>query len=142
MLDLGTNNKDLLRDSQYIGWRHERIKGEQYDAFIAEFVKAVKERYPSVLLQWEDFASADAERLLKSYQNELCTFNDDIQGTAAVTTGAILAAVAATNTRLDEQRFVMLGTGSAGTGITHQLLRTMVASGMDESAARKCFLPH
>ena len=139
MLDLGTNNKDLLRDSQYIGWRHERIKGEQYDAFIAEFVKAVKERYPSVLLQWEDFASADAERLLKSYQNELCTFNDDIQGTAAVTTGAILAAVAATNTRLDEQRFVMLGTGSAGTGITHQLLRTMVASGMDESAARKCF---
>ena len=139
MLDLGTDNQDLLNDSQYIGWRHERIKGDQYDAFIAEFVKAVKVRYPNVLLQWEDFASADAERLLESYRNELCTFNDDIQGTAAVTTGAILAAVAATKTRLDEQRFVMLGTGSAGTGITHQLLRTMVASGMDESAARKCF---
>ncbi len=139
MLDLGTSNQDLLRDPQYMGWRHERIKGEQYDAFIAEFVKAVKLRYPNVLLQWEDFASSDAERLLKSYRNELCTFNDDIQGTAAVTTGAILAAVAATKTRLEEQRFVMLGTGSAGTGITHQLLRTMVASGMDESVARKCF---
>ena len=139
MLDLGTDNQDLLSDSQYIGWRHERIKGDQYDAFIAEFVKAIKVRYPRVLLQWEDFASSDAERLLESYRNELCTFNDDIQGTAAVTTGAILAAVAATKTRLEEQRFVMLGTGSAGTGITHQLLRTMVASGMDELAARKCF---
>jgi len=139
MLDLGTDNKELLSDPQYIGWRHERIKGEQYDAFIAEFVAAVKLRYPNVLLQWEDFASADAERLLHAYQNELCTFNDDIQGTAAVTTGAILAAVAATSRRLDEQSFVMLGTGSAGTGITHQLLQTMVASGMDESEARKCF---
>ena len=139
MLDLGTDNHELLSDPQYIGWRHERIKGDQYDSFIAEFVQAVKMRYPNVLLQWEDFASADAERLLKYYRNELCTFNDDIQGTAAVTTGAILAAISATNRSLEEQRFVMLGTGSAGTGITRQLLRTMVASGMDESAARSRF---
>ncbi len=139
MLDLGTDNHELLSDPQYIGWRHERIKGDQYDSFIAEFVQAVKMRYPNVLLQWEDFASADAERLLKYYRNELCTFNDDIQGTAAVTTGAILAAIAATNRSFEEQRFVILGTGSAGTGITRQLLRTMVASGMDESAARSRF---
>ncbi|MDA7936824.1 NAD-dependent malic enzyme [bacterium] len=139
MLDLGTDNHELLSDPQYIGWRHERIKGDQYESFIAEFVQAVKMRYPNVLLQWEDFASADAERLLKYYRNELCTFNDDIQGTAAVTTGAILAAIAATNRSFEEQRFVILGTGSAGTGITRQLLRTMVASGMDESAARSRF---
>ncbi len=139
MLDLGTGNQERLSDPQYIGWRHERIKGDQYDSFMAEFVRAVKMRYPNVLLQWEDFASADAERLLRAYRDELCTFNDDIQGTAAVTTGAILAAVAATNTRLDEQRFLMLGTGSAGTGITQQLLQTMVASGVDESAARRRF---
>lgn len=139
MLDLGTSNQGLLDDPQYIGWRHERIKGEEYEAFILKFVNAVKLRYPNVLLQWEDFASADATRLLGAYQNELCTFNDDIQGTAAVTTGAILAAIAATKTRLDEQRFVILGTGSAGTGVTHQLLRTMVSSGLDESEARKRF---
>ena len=139
MLDLGTGNQERLSDPQYIGWRHERIKGEKYDSFMAAFVRAVKMRYPNVLLQWEDFASADAERLLRAYRDELCTFNDDIQGTAAVTTGAILAAVAATNKRLDEQRFLMLGTGSAGTGIAQQLLQTMVASGMGEFAARRSF---
>ena len=107
--------------------------------FIGKFVQAVVQRFPDVLLQWEDFASVDAERLLSRYQNQLCTFNDDIQGTAAVTTGAILAAVGATNTRLEEQRFLMLGTGSAGTGITQQLLQAMITEGMDESTARKCF---
>jgi malate dehydrogenase (oxaloacetate-decarboxylating) len=97
------------------------------------------QRFPNVLLQWEDFASVDAERLLCRYQNQLCTFNDDIQGTAAVTTGAILAAIAATGTSWGEQRILMLGTGSAGTGITQQLLQAMIAEGIDESAARKCF---
>ncbi len=139
MLDLGTNNPERLNDPQYIGWRHERIKGEGYDAFIEEFVRAVMQRFPNVLLQWEDFASVDAERLLCRYQNQLCTFNDDIQGTAAVTTGAILAAIAATGTSWGEQRILMLGTGSAGTGITQQLLQAMIAEGIDESAARKCF---
>lgn len=139
MLDLGTNNPDRLKDPQYIGWRHERIKGEEYDLFIEKFVQAVVQRFPDVLLQWEDFASVDAERLLSRYQNQLCTFNDDIQGTAAVTTGTILAAVGATNTKLEEQRFLMLGTGSAGTGITQQLLQAMIAEGMEESTARECF---
>ena len=139
MLDLGTNNPERLNDPQYIGWRHERIKGEEYDSFIEEFVRAVMQRFPNVLLQWEDFASVDAERLLCRYQNQLCTFNDDIQGTAAVTTGAILAAIAATGTSWGEQRILMLGTGSAGTGITQQLLQAMIAEGIDESAARKCF---
>jgi len=139
MLDLGTNNPERLNDPQYIGWRHERIKGEEYDSFIEKFVRAVMQRFPNVLLQWEDFASVDAERLLCRYQNQLCTFNDDIQGTAAVTTGAILAAIAATGTSWGEQRILMLGTGSAGTGITQQLLQAMIAEGIDESAARKCF---
>ncbi|MGI9470405.1 MAG: oxaloacetate-decarboxylating malate dehydrogenase, partial [Rubripirellula sp.] len=102
-------------------------------------VQAVIKRFPDVLLQWEDFASVDAERLLHRYRDRLCTFNDDIQGTAAVTTGTILSAVAATGGELPEQRFVMLGAGSAGIGITQQLIQTMVSEGVDESEARKRF---
>ena len=139
LLDLGTNNPERLKDPQYIGWRHERIKGQEYDDFIESFVEAVTRRFPNVLLQWEDFASVDAERLLQRYRDRLCTFNDDIQGTAAVTTGTILAAIAATGGQLSEQRFAMLGAGSAGIGITQQLIRTMVAEGMEETAARERF---
>ncbi|MFK7778939.1 MAG: oxaloacetate-decarboxylating malate dehydrogenase, partial [Gimesia sp.] len=95
VLDLGTNNQERLDDPRYIGWRKNRIKGAEYDAFIAQFVTAVKKRFPDVLLQWEDFASVDAERILDKYRDDLCTFNDDIQGTAAVTTGTILAAISA-----------------------------------------------
>jgi malate dehydrogenase (oxaloacetate-decarboxylating) len=113
LLDLGTNNAERLKDPQYIGWRNERIKGDQYDEFVDKFVQAVEKRFPNVLLQWEDFASVDAERLLARYRDQLCTFNDDIQGTAAVTTGTILAAIAATGGQLCDQRFVMLGAGSA-----------------------------
>ena len=139
LLDLGTNNPERLQDPQYIGWRHERIKGPQYDDFVEQFVEAVTQRFPDVLLQWEDFASVDAERLLHRYRDRLCTFNDDIQGTAAVTTGTILSAVAATGGELPEQRFVMLGAGSAGIGITQQLIQAMVSEGVEESEARKRF---
>lgn len=139
VLDLGTNNQERINDPRYIGWRHERIKGQEYDDFVEVFVQAVMKRFPNVLLQWEDFASVDAQRLLARYRDRLCTFNDDIQGTAAVTTGTILAAIAATGGKLTDQRFVMLGAGSAGVGISEQLIRTMVRDGMSEADARQRF---
>lgn len=139
LLDLGTNNAERIDDPRYIGWRHERIKGQEYDDFIEQFVQAVMKRFPRVLLQWEDFASVDAERILAKYRDRLCTFNDDIQGTAAVTSGTILAAIEASGGKLAAQRFVMLGAGSAGVGISEQLVRTMVAGGMSEADARKHF---
>jgi malate dehydrogenase (oxaloacetate-decarboxylating) len=137
LLDLGTNNQERLEDPRYIGWRHERIKGAGYDDFVELFVQAVARRFPNVLLQWEDFASVDAERILARYRDRLCTFNDDIQGTAAVTTGTILAAVAAGGGKLSEQRIVMLGAGSAGVGISRQLIRAMVHAGISEDEAHR-----
>ncbi len=139
LLDLGTNNTERLDDPRYIGWRYHRIKEADYDNFVEQFVQAVIKRFPNVLLQWEDFASVDAERILKKYRDRLCTFNDDIQGTAAVTTGTLLAAVEAAGGTLEDQRVVMLGAGSAGVGISEQLIRTMVADGMSEAEARQRF---
>lgn len=139
VLDLGTNNQERLDDPRYIGWRENRIKGGEYDKFIDLFVTAVKKRFPNVLLQWEDFASVDAERILDRYRDDLCTFNDDIQGTAAVTTGTILAAIAAGGGELKDQNIVMLGAGSAGVGICLQLKQTMMAGGMSEPEARSHF---
>lgn len=139
LLDLGTNNQERLNDPMYIGWRHERIKGKEYDAFIESFVASVKRRFPDVLLQWEDFASVDAEPILERYRDQLCTFNDDIQGTAAVTTGTILAAVAAVGGDLADQRILMLGAGSAGFGICSQLKRTMLRQGLSEEQAQQRF---
>ena len=139
VLDVGTNNQERLADPRYIGWRHERIHGDAYDDFIEQFVEAVIRRFPSVLLQWEDFASVNAAPIIERYRDRLCTFNDDIQGTAAVTAGTILAAVAAVGESLEDQRFVMLGAGSAGTGISKQLIRTMVRDGISEAEARERF---
>jgi len=121
LLDLGTNNKERLEDPTYIGWREHRIRGKKYDDFIEQFVQAVMKRFPDVLLQWEDFASVDAAPILTRYQDRLCTFNDDIQGTAAVATGTILSAVEVTKSVLTDARIVILGAGSAGLGITTQL---------------------
>ncbi len=139
LLDAGTNNRERLDDPCYVGWRHERIRGTDYDEFIELFVQAVTKRFPDVLLQWEDFASVNAQPLLDRYRDRLCTFNDDIQGTAAVTTGTILAAVAAAGTRLADQRVVIVGAGSAGVGIRAQLIATLVREGMSETDARKRF---
>ncbi len=139
LLDLGTNNADRINDPRYIGWRHERIKGNQYDDFIEMFVEAVMRRFPNVLLQWEDFASVDAERILNKYRDRLCTFNDDIQGTAAVTSGTVWAAIEAVGGKLADQRFVMLGAGSAGVGITEQLVRAIMATGLSEEETRSKF---
>ncbi len=139
LLDVGTDNAERLADPIYIGWRHERVRGEAYDAFIEDFVSAVTERLPNVLLQWEDFAGANAGRLLDRYRDRLCTFNDDIQGTAAAAVGALLSAVNVTGVPLAEQRVAILGMGSAGTGIASLLLRAMVEDGVSEVEARRRF---
>ncbi len=139
LLDVGTNNKDLIDDPTYIGWRHERIVDKDYDDFLDAFVQAVKKKYPHVLLQFEDFAQQHAYPLLERYRDQLCTFNDDIQGTAAVAVSAIIAAVKASNTKLKDHKIVVLGAGSAGCGISEQLVRAMVNDGMDEADARSRF---
>ncbi len=139
MLDVGTDNADRLADPLYVGWHHARVGGPEYDAFIEEFVSAVEERWPHVLLQWEDFAKNNATRLLDRYRNRLCTFNDDVQGTAAIATGAVLSAMAVTGLAMNQQRIVVVGAGSAGCGISDLLLKTMIASGVDPELARRRF---
>jgi malate dehydrogenase (oxaloacetate-decarboxylating) len=139
LLDVGTNNRERLTNPLYIGWRHERIVGAEYDAFVEEFVSAVMERWPDVLLQWEDFAGSNASRLLAKYRDRLCTFNDDIQGTAAIAAGTLMAAINVTGVKLTEQRIAVLGAGSAGCGISSLLLRAMVDAGLTEEQARSAF---
>jgi malate dehydrogenase (oxaloacetate-decarboxylating) len=139
LLDVGTNNQERLTDPLYIGWRQERVRGAVYDDFVAAFVDAVCERWPHVLLHWEDFAIGNANRLLARYRDRLCTFNDDIQGTAAVAVGALLSAINVTGVPLAQQRVAVLGAGSAGSGITALLLRAMVDAGVPESEARSRF---
>ena len=137
MLDVGTNNQDRLKDPLYIGWRHERISGENYYEFVDLFIQAVKRKWPHVLLQFEDFAQAHATPLLDKYRDQLCTFNDDIQGTAAVTVGTLLAAVKVAGVQLSEQNVVFLGAGSAGCGIAEQLISAMIKEGISEHEARQ-----
>jgi malate dehydrogenase (oxaloacetate-decarboxylating) len=139
LLDVGTNNHERLTNPLYIGWRHERVVGKEYDAFVEEFVSAVVERWPNVLLQWEDFAGSNASRLLDKYRDRLCTFNDDIQGTAAIAASTLLAAINVTGVPLTEQRIAVLGAGSAGCGISSLLLQIMVQAGLSEEQARKAF---
>ena len=139
LLDVGTNNQERLNDPLYVGWRHERVTGAEYDDFIEEFVSAAIERWPSVLLQWEDFAGSNAARLLARYRDRLCTFNDDIQGTAAVAAGSLMAAINVTGVPLTEQRIALLGAGSAGSGIAALLLRAMIDAGASEAEARRRF---
>lgn len=139
LLDVGTDNIARRNDPLYIGWRNERVKGAEYDDFVEAFVAAVVERWPHVLVQWEDFAGRNAGRLLERYRDRLCTFNDDIQGTAAVAVGTLLAAINVTEIPLAEQRVALLGAGSAGIGIASLLLRAMVDAGLDEAEARRRF---
>ena len=136
MLDVGTNNEDLLRNPHYIGWQHERISGDDYLSFVDAFVDAVKTVWPDVLLQFEDFAIQHATPLLARYRDQLCMFNDDVQGTAAVALGTLLSAVRASGSRLREQRLAVLGGGSAGSGIADQVVKAMVEDGASESDAR------
>ncbi len=137
ILDVGTDNQELLNDPLYLGWHHERVRGAAYDAFIDTFVQAVKRMFPHVLLQWEDFAKKNARRLLMQYQDQLCTFNDDIQGTGAVTLAGLLAAVHVIGAKLSEQRVVILGAGSAATGIAEQIVAAMEYEGRSLEEARR-----
>ena len=139
MLDVGTNNPDHLRDPEYLGWRHERVGGHEYFDFIDQFVTAVKQELPHTCVQWEDFATPHARPILERYRNELLTFNDDIQGTAAVVLGAILAGVQAAGTGLTQQRIVMFGAGSASIGVADYLRHALVAAGLTEEEARRRF---
>ena len=136
LLDVGTDNQELLNDPLYLGWRHERVRGEQYDEFIDVFVEAIKQKFPGVLLQWEDFSKQNAPRILERYRDRLCTFNDDIQGTGAVTVAGLLSATKLTKTKLSEQRIVILGAGSSAIGICNQIVAAMFSEGVAESEAR------
>ncbi len=134
-LDVGTNNPELLNDPMYMGWRHERISGEQYFDFVDQFIQSIKARWPYVLVQFEDFALANATPLLKKYQDEICCFNDDIQGTASVTVGTLLAACQAFKSSITEQRVVFVGAGSAACGIAEQIIAHMIKHGLSKEQA-------
>ena len=135
MLDVGTDNVELLQDPRYLGWRHRRIDDDEYYAFIDRFVAAVQKQLPDVLLQWEDFATAHALPILGRYRDKLLTFNDDIQGTAAVAVGALHGAAKVAGLPLSQQNIVMLGAGSAGIGVLDMIRREMVTEGLSEQAA-------
>jgi malate dehydrogenase (oxaloacetate-decarboxylating) len=139
ILDVGTDNKHHLADPLYIGWQHERVRGPEYDEIVNIFVGAVRERWPHVLLHWEDFAIGNANRLLTRYRDQLCTFNDDIQGTAAIAVGTLLSAINVTGMPLTDQRIAVFGAGSAGTGICALLLRAITDAGLSEPEARARF---
>jgi len=139
VLDVGTNNAERLNDPEYLGWRHERITGQAYFDFVDQFVQAVKQELPGTCLQWEDFATPHARPILQRYHDELLTFNDDIQGTAAVALGALLGAVKVTEKSLKDQRIVMFGSGSAGIGVADGLREAMKGEGLSEQEARSHF---
>lgn len=136
VLDVGTNNPQRLSDPMYMGWRHPRITGKEYENFVDEFIQAVKHRWPDALIQFEDFAQKNAMPVLERYKDKVCCFNDDIQGTAAVTVGSLLAACKAAGSKLSEQRITFLGAGSAGCGIAEAIIAQMVSEGISEQQAR------
>jgi malate dehydrogenase (oxaloacetate-decarboxylating)(NADP+) len=137
-LDVGTNNESLLNDEFYIGVRQRRLVGADYDAFVEEFVSAVEEVFPDASIQWEDFANQNAVPILNRYRNRICSFNDDIQGTAAVGVAGILSAVRFKNEALANQRVLFFGAGSAGVGIADMLTLVLIQEGVPEEQARKC----
>jgi malate dehydrogenase (oxaloacetate-decarboxylating) len=139
VLDVGTNNEERLNDPEYVGWRHERVTGQAYYDFIDQFVQAVKQEFPDTCLQWEDFATPHARPILERYRDQLLTFNDDIQSTAAVALGAILGGVKVAGKSLTDQQIVMLGAGSASIGVADFLRAAMREEGLSEEEARSRF---
>ena len=139
VLDVGTDNLKLLNSDHYVGERHARVRGERYDEFIDQFVKAVQKLYPNAMLHFEDFAAGNAHRLLEKYRGEMCAFNDDIQGTASVVLAAVLSAVHRTGGRIQDQRAVVYGAGSAGIGIANAIRDTMVEEGLSREEANRRF---
>ncbi|MCH1926677.1 NAD-dependent malic enzyme [Shewanella sp. C32] len=136
-LDVGTDNPHLLEDPMYMGWRHSRVGGEEYADFVDSVLEAIHRRWPDALIQFEDFAQKNAMPLLQRYKDKYCCFNDDIQGTAAVTVGSLLAACKAANTQLSKQRIAFLGAGSAGCGIAEAIVAQMVSEGISDEQARQ-----
>ncbi|PEK26736.1 NAD-dependent malic enzyme [Bacillus wiedmannii] len=139
ILDVGTNREELLNNPFYIGNRHPRITGEAYDEYIDTFVQAVNKQFPKALLHWEDFSSRNARKILDKYRHDVCTFNDDIQGTGAVSLAAVLSAVKASGVPLSEHRVVVFGAGTAGIGIADQVRDAMVRAGLSEEESYKRF---
>lgn len=139
ILDVGTNNQTLLNDPLYIGWRANRVHGQDYDDFISKFVTLVHQKFPNAFLHWEDFGRDNARRILDKHKSKHCMFNDDMQGTGVVTLAALLAAINATKIPFENQRVVIFGAGTAGVGIADQLCSAMVRHGLSEKEARKRF---
>jgi malate dehydrogenase (oxaloacetate-decarboxylating)(NADP+) len=136
VLDVGTNNQELLDDPLYLGLRQNRVRGEEYQSFVDAFVEAVQRLYPKCCIQWEDFANFNAVPILERYRDKICTYNDDIQGTAAVAVAGVLAALRITGQKITDQRFLFLGGGSAATGIAELISQAMALEGMDITEAR------
>ncbi|MFO1258720.1 MAG: NAD-dependent malic enzyme [Gammaproteobacteria bacterium] len=139
ILDVGTDNKTLLNDPLYVGWRANRVRGQQYDDFIKQFVDLVHQKFPNSFLHWEDFGRDNARRILDQHKSKHCMFNDDMQGTGVVTLAALLAAVNATKIPFQNQRVVIFGAGTAGVGIADQLCAAMIRYGLSQEEARKRF---
>jgi malate dehydrogenase (oxaloacetate-decarboxylating) len=137
MLDVGTNNQELLDNPHYMGLRHKRIGQAEYDEFVELFIRSAQKRWPGVMIQFEDFAQQNATPLLNRYRHQLCCFNDDIQGTAAVTVGTVLAACRGKGEKLREQRIVFVGAGSAGCGIAEHMIMQMCTEGSSDAEARR-----
>ncbi|WP_375753230.1 NAD-dependent malic enzyme [Vibrio sp. HN007] len=136
VLDAGTNNPQRLSDPMYMGWRHPRITGKEYDEFVDQFIQAVKQRWPDALIQFEDFAQKNAMPILERYKDKVCCFNDDIQGTASVTVGTLLAACKVDGVKLSERNVAFVGAGSAGCGIAEAIIAQMISEGLSEAKAR------
>ena len=141
LLDVGTNNPELLKDPLYLGLQEPRLGDADYDALVDEFVTAAREVFPGVVIQFEDFANRNAFRLLERYRDRIPTFNDDIQGTAAVALAGVLSAIRITGGKLGEQTLLFQGAGEAATGIAELVVAAMMAEGLDQAAARqRCWL--
>jgi malate dehydrogenase (oxaloacetate-decarboxylating) len=138
-LDVGTDNLGLLNSDMYLGERHARVRGERYDEFIDLFVTTVTKLFPNALLHWEDFGAANAHRILNRYRDQIATFNDDIQGTAAVVLAAVLAAVRLTGTQLPQHRVMIYGAGTAGVGVADLIRAAMDRMGLPEQEAYRQF---